>query len=176
MTIDEFENLTDIEMCQKMNEYMNTHTKRNFKSQTMNFSFFQAEKAMENRGIYKFGGAYRTGSEAIELINNKEKERKKKVLTADDIEKLSEIIQPEKYERLMKLLDSYNYVSDFILNEDRGIKIRSGQPEEIHTTTVRMYDSTKKQWKEFAKAHSGYTTTDLLNTALLEYMKRHAAD
>ena len=47
MTIDEFENLTDIEMCQKMNEYMNTHTKRNFKSQTMNFSFFQAEKVME---------------------------------------------------------------------------------------------------------------------------------
>lgn len=176
MKLEEFKALTDEEMCKTMNEYMDNHSKGNFKSQTMNFTFSQAEKAMEECGIYKIDGVYRTGTDAIQLIGKKEKERKKKQLSADDIDKIMVILEPENYKKLVKLLSSYNYVSDYILNEDRGIKIKAGRPEELHTTTVRMYNSTKVQWKEFIKDHPGFTATDLLNTALLEYMSRHASE
>ena len=150
MTLNEFKALPGSEMSELMNKYMENHTARNFKSADMNFTFAQAEKAMESKGVYKLGGVYRTEDEMLTFF-----------------------VEPGTFERLKSLAEKYNYVSSFILREDRGIRIKTGEEEDVRSTSFRVYGRTMDRWKAFVKENRGYTATDLLNTALLEFMDRH---
>ena len=86
MTLDEFKAMSPAEMCEKMNKHMESHTARNFKGADMNFSLAQAEKALEEKGIYKLAGVYRTEDEMLSFFEQKQKERNKKELSQDNIE------------------------------------------------------------------------------------------
>lgn len=173
MTLNEFKALPGSEMSELMNKYMENHTARNFKSADMNFTFAQAEKAMESKGVYKLGGVYRTEDEMLTFFEEKRKERNKKELSQDNIEQLLQLLEPGTFERLKSLAEKYNYVSSFILREDRGIRIKTGEEEDVRSTSFRVYGRTMDRWKAFVKENRGYTATDLLNTALLEFMDRH---
>lgn len=172
MTLEEFKGLTGAEMCERMNKHMENHTIRGFKSGDMAFTFQQAEKALEKNGVYKINGVYRTEEEMLSYLEGKKKERDKKELSQGNIEQLIELLKPGNYERLMRLVEKYDYVSNFILREDRGIKIKTGAGE-IHSTSFRIYGDTLKRWKEFTKENRAYSALDLLNTAMVEFMDKH---
>ena len=172
MTLKEFKELSGAEMCEKMNRHMESHTATKFKSDDMAFSFQLAEKALAEKGIYKIGGVYRTEEEALSFFEDKKKERNKKELSQDNIEQLIKLLEPETFERLMRLAGKYDYVSSFILREDRGIKIKTGEGA-IHSTSFRVYADTLQRWKEFTKENRAYSALDLLNTAMVEFMDRH---
>lgn len=173
MTLDEFKAMSPAEMCEKMNKHMESHTARNFKGADMNFSLAQAEKALEEKGIYKLAGVYRTEGEMLSFFEQKQKERNKKELSQDNIEQLLELLQPETFHKLKLLAEKYNYVSSYILREEKGIRIKTGREDDIRSSSVRVYGETMDRWKEFVKQNRAYSATDLLNTALLEFMERH---
>lgn len=173
MTLEEFKGLTGAEMCEKMNKHMENHTARNFKGGDMAFSFQQAEKALTENGVYKVNGVYRTEEEMLSYLEGKKKERDKKELSQENIEQLIELLKPGNFERLMRLVEKYDFVSNFILREDRGIKIKTGT-EEIRSTSFRVYGDTLERWKEFTKENRAYSSLDLLNTAMVEFMDKHA--
>lgn len=173
MTLQEFKKLSGGEMCEMMNKHMESHTARNFKGSGMDFSFQQAEKALAESGVYKINGVYRTEEEMLTYLEGKKRERSKKELSQDNIEQLLILLEPDKYEKIMLLADKYDYVSNFILREDTGIKIKTGTGE-IHSTSFRIYKETLERWKEFTKANKAYSALDLLNTALVEFMDRHS--
>ena len=173
MTLDEFKALPIAEMCEKMNKHMENHSVRNFKNADMNFSLAQAEKALEEKGIYKLAGVYRTESEMLSFFEEKKRERNKKELTQENIEQLLELLQPETFDRMKLLAEKYNYVSSYILREERNISIKTGDEDDIRSSSVRVYGETMDRWKEFVKKNRAYSATDLLNTAMLEFMERH---
>lgn len=173
MTLNEFKKLSGTEMCELMNKYMKNHTARNFKSGEMGFSFAQAEKTLEEMGIYKISGVYRTEEEAMSFLEGKRKERNKQELTPENIEQLLTLLEPEIYKKLITLAGKYDYVSSYILREDRGIKIKNGNEDDIRSTSFRVYGATMERWKEFVKENRAYTATDLLNTAMIEFMENH---
>ena len=173
MTLNEFKELTGAEMCELVNRYMENHTSRNFKTGEMEFTFAQAEKALEEKGVYKISGVYRTEEEAMSFLEGKRKQRNKRELTQENIEQLLTLLEPEMYKKLITLAGKYDYVSSFILREDRGIKIKSGDNDDLRQSSFRVYGTTMDRWKEFTKQNRAYTATDLLNTALIEFMENH---
>lgn len=173
MTLNDFEALPISEMAALMNRYMVKHTARNFRSAEMNFTLGQAEKAMESKGVYKFNGLYRTEEEMLNLLEQKRIERDKKELSQENIKQLLVLLEPERYEKLKSLADKYNYVASYILNEDRQLRIKSDSEDDVRPTSFRVYGKTMERWKAFVKNRRGYTATDLLNTALLEFMDRY---
>ena len=64
-------------------------------------------------------------------------------------------------------------MSSYILREERGIRIKTGREDDIRSSSVRVYGETMDRWKEFVKQNRAYSATDLLNTALLEFMEQH---
>lgn len=173
MKLNEFKSLSGAEMCELMNKHMENHTARNFKDGDMEFSLTQAEKALEEKGVYKISGVWRTEEQMMAFLEEKKKERNKKELTQENIEQLLSLLEPEKFKRLLRLLDKYDYISSFILREDRGIKIKTGDNEDSRPTSFNVYGKTMERWKEFVKENRAYTSKDLLNTALIEFMERH---
>ena len=174
MTLKEFEGLSAEKMCELMNSHMENHTARNFKSGEMGFTFQQAEKALSQKGVYKISGVYRTEDEALSYLEEKKRERNKKVLSQEDIEHLLKLLEPETYNNLIRLASKYDYVSSYILKENRGINIKSGDSSDIHSTSFRVYRDTNERWKTFVKENRAYSALDLLNTALIEFMDRHS--
>ena len=83
------------------------------------------------------------------------------------------MLQPETFNRLKLLAEKYNYVSSYILREERNISIKTGDEDDIRSSSVRVYGETMDRWKEFVKKNRAYSATDLLNTAMLEFMERH---
>lgn len=116
---------------------------------------------------------YRTKSEMLSFFGTKRKERNKKELTQENIEQFLELLQPETFNKLKLLAEKYNYVSSYILREERRISIKTGSEDDIRSSSVRVYGETMDKWKEFVKKNHAYSVTDLLNTALLEFMERH---
>lgn len=173
MKLNEFRQLSETEMCDLINQYMQNHNVRNFKNSNMEFSLAQAEKAMQEKGILKVSGVYRTEDEALSMLQEKKKERDKKSLSQENVEQLLKLLEPDKYEKLLLLVDKYNYVSNYILKEDTGIKIKDMKGMEIKTTSFRMYEGTIERWKTFTKKNAGYKAVDLLNTALIDFMERY---
>lgn len=173
MTLNDFKAMPPAEMCERMNKHMENYTARNFKNADMNFSLAQAEKALEEKGIYKLAGVYRTEDEMLSFFEKKKKERNKKELSQDNIEQLLELLKPDTFNKLKLLAEKYNYVSSYILREERGISIKTGREDDIRSSSVRVYGETMDKWKEFVKKNRAYSSTDLLNTALLEFMERH---
>ncbi len=173
MKLDEFKTLSGAEMCEVMNQYMENHTARNFKSGDMEFSFAQAEKALQEQGAMKVSGVYRTEDEMLSMLQDKKKERNKKELSQENIEQILALLDPEKYKTLMLLTEKYSYVSNYILKADKGIKIREVERDSVKTTSFRVYEETLERWKEFTKQNASYKSMDLLNTALIEFMERY---
>lgn len=172
MTLDEFKGLSVAEMCESVNKHMENHTVRNFKNADMDFTYAQAEKVVNESGGYKVNGVFWTEDQMVAYLNEKKKERNKKELSPENIEQLLELLEPERYKRLMKLGDKYDYISSYIFREDRGIKIKVGNGQ-IRSTSARVYDDTMEKWKEFVAENKAYTALDLMNTALIEFMERH---
>ena len=84
------------------------------------------------------------------------------------------VFSDEWDEKMSKLLaEKYNYVSSYILREERNISIKTGDEDDIRSSSVRVYGETMDRWKEFVKKNRAYSATDLLNTAMLEFMERH---
>lgn len=175
MTLEEFKELSVAEMCESMNKYMENHTVRNFKSGEMDFTYTQAEKALTENGGYKMNGVFWTEEQMFAFINEKKKERNKKELSAENVEQLLELLEPKNFERLLQLCDKYDYVSNFILRENRGIKIKVGYGQ-VRSTSVRVYDDTMELWKKFVAENKAYSALDLMNTALIEFMERYGYD
>lgn len=173
MKLEEFKKLSGTKMCEMMNQYMESHTAKNFKSSDMEFSFAQAEKALQERDIIKVSGVYRTEDEMLSMLQEKKKEKNKKELSQENIEQILALLDPEKYKTLMLLAEKYNYVSNYILRADTKIKIKEAGREGVKTTTMRMYVETLERWKEFTKENASYKAIDLLNTALIEFMERY---
>ena len=172
MKLNEFKELSGIQMCEQMNRHMENHTARNFKDGNMEFTFAQAEKALQEQGVLKVSGVYRTEDEMLSLLQKKKKERDKKELSQENIEQLLDLLEPDKYKKLLLLTEKYDYVSSYILRADTGVKIRDTNGT-IKTTSIRVYDETLERWKEFIKENSSYKAIDLLNTALIEFMERY---
>lgn len=175
MKLDEFTKLSGTEMCEVMNQYMENHNARNFKSGDMEFSFAQAEKALKEQSVMKVSGVYRTEDEMLSMLQEKKKERDKKELSQENIEQILALLDPEKYKTLMLLSEKYSYVSNYILREDKGIKIKEVERESVKTTSFRMCEGTLERWKEFTKQNASYKAIDLLNTALIEFMERYGS-
>jgi len=173
MKLNEFKELSGTEMCELMNQYMENHTARNFKSNDMEFSFVQAEKALQEKSVLKVSGVYRTEDEMLSLLQEKKKERNKRELSQENIEQLLVLLEPDKYKKLMLLAEKYDYVSSYILREDTGIKIKNTEGTGVKTTSFRIYEETLERWKAFTKQNASYKAIDLLNTALIEFVERY---
>lgn len=169
MKLNEFEQMTDEQKCEFINKHFENHTTKTFKTKEVDFSWSQASGIIsKNKNIVKFEGRYMTKAQVAEFVKP---EPTAAELDNDEIGKLKAILEEDKYSKLLTLLDKYSYVADFIIREDRSVKIKNGSGE-VKTTSMRMYADTLDKWKEYA-AKSEFSSLDLLNTALVEFMENH---
>ncbi len=172
MILTEFKKLSDEEKCLFVNARLKEKGKKGFKGEGASFSFASAEKVLKDCGIYEIDGIYMTAEQTVSHLQEKEAEEKKGALTVEDIDKLLALLEPSRYDTLLKLSEKYNYVSSYILKEDCGIKIKAGSGA-VKNTTMRVYSDTLEKWQEFTSEQKEFSTLNLLNTALLEFMDRH---
>lgn len=174
ITIDNFKEMDNIDKCNLVNKHLENHTAKTFKQADIGFTFKQAEAVLSECGIYKIEGIYRTSEQALDFIEHKKKEQDRKSFTPEQIEKLIELVSCDGFGNLINLAQKYNFVSDFILHERNDIQIQSGEGAVVQTT-IRVYEDTWKKWKDFASSNKNFSTLNLLNTALLEFMDRHCS-
>lgn len=168
----DFKNMTNEEKCYFMNARMKNKSKKTFKDEEVTFTFVTAEKVLKENEIYEIEGVWRTAEQAVAFFEEKKKEQDKPELSAENIENLLKLLEPDRLNVLLKLSERYNYISSFILREENGIKIKVGEGN-IKNTTMRVYEDTLEKWQEFTKEHKEYGVAQLLNTALVEFMERH---
>ena len=173
MNLSDFKALSNEEKCRFVNKRLKDYGKKGFKGEGVEFAYVSAEKALRECGIYDIDGVFMTAEQTVNFLQEKEAEEKKPTLSAEDVEKLLALLDPSRYEMLLKLSEKYNYVSSYILREDCGIKIKAGQGA-VKNTTMRVYSDTLEKWQEFTGEQKEYSTLNLLNTALLEFMERHS--
>ncbi len=155
MTLDEFKAMSPAEMCEKMNKHMESHTARNFKRCGYEFFSGTSGKSVRGKGHLQAGREYTAQRAKCFLsLNKNKKERNKKELSQDNIEQLLELLQPETFHKLKLLAEKYNYMSSYILREERGIRIKTGREDDIRSSSVRVYGETMDRWKEFVKTES----------------------
>lgn len=171
MNLSDFKALSNEEKCRFVNKRLKDYGKKGFKGGGVEFSYVSAEKALKECGIYDIDGVFMTAEQTVNFLQ--EKKAQKPTLSAEDVEKLLALLDPPRYEMLLKLSEKYNYVSSYILREDCGIKIKAGQGT-VKNTTMRVYSDTLEKWQEFTSEHKEYSTLNLLNTALLEFVERHS--
>ena len=94
-------------------------------------------------------------------------------MSAENIENLLKLLEPDRLNVLLKLSERYNYISSFILREENGIKIKVGEGN-IKNTTMRVYEDTLEKWQEFIKDKE-YGVL-LLDEALREYMRNKSKE
>lgn len=173
VTLKQFKNMSNEDKCVFVNGRLKEATKKDFKGENVGFSWAVADKILRDSGIYDIEGVYRTAEQAFEYLQKKKEEAALLELSRDDIAKLLKLLEPSRYDTLLKLSGKYNFVTEYILNEDRGIKIKAGDGE-VKNTTMRVYEDTLEKWQRFVGEQKEYSTLNLLNTALLEFMDRHA--
>lgn len=172
ITLKEFKAMSGEDKCSLVNRVLEQRGKKEFKGEDIGFSWSSAEKALKEDGIYEIDGKYRTAAQSIEFLNAKAEKEKELVLTQENIASLLELLEPNRFEMLMKLTEKYNYVSNYILREDMGIKIRRYDGV-VKNMTMRVSDDVRVRWKKFVESNSPYSGAELLNTALIEFMERH---
>lgn len=172
ITIQNFISMSDIDKCDLINKHLENHTPKTFKQGDIGFTLRQAEKVLSECGIYKLEGIYRTSEQALSFIECKKKEHDRKKLTPEQIENLIRLTSCDGFDNLIKLANQYNYVASYILNEKNDIQIQSGDGE-VKQTSIRIYEDTWQKWQSYVAANKNFSALNLLNTALIEFMKHH---
>lgn len=173
MTINEFSKLLDEDQCAILNSQLQNYGKKGFKNGDIDFTLNQAKKVLQP-GIKEVNGRYLTKTQLIVQLEKEEKEKRPPVeLTEDDIIKLMKLLEGDRLEILLRITEKYGYIQQYILKAETGIKICKAE-KDVKTTTVRVYPRSWEIWQNFCSEHKEYAVTDLLNTALMEYVERYS--
>lgn len=173
ITLNDFIEMSDIDKCNLINKHLQNHTQKTFKQGEIGFTFKQADKVLSECGIYCIEGSYRTSGQALDFLEQKKKEQDRKSFSPEQMERLIRLASCDGFENLLNLADKYSYISTYILNQSNEIHLQPvmGTPRQ---TSIRIYDDTWKKWQSFIASNKEYTAINLLNTALLDFMKLHS--
>ena len=169
INIEDFKQMTDKEKCDLINKQFENCNTKNFKSGEISFTWSQAEKILETTSISKIDKKYMTSEEAMLYLQKKQELVEE--LDNEEIKKVRQLLNDEVFGKLLKLASNYNYIFDYIIKEDKKIKIRETS-DEVITTSTRLYKTTSERWKAFTKKQK-YNAVDIMNTALLEFMDKY---
>ena len=173
MTLNEFSKLVDEDQCSILNTQLKEYGKKGFKCGDIDFTLNQAKKVLQP-GIKEVNGQYLTKKQLVVRLEEEEKKERPPVqFTEGDIIKLMQLLEGDRLEILLKITEKYDYIQNYILKADTGIKICKAE-KDIKVTTMRLYQGTWEKWQDFCSEHKEYAIIDLLNTALLEYISRHS--
>lgn len=175
VTLQQFKNISNEDKCNLINTRLKETSKKSFKGENVDFTWSAASRVLKENGIVEIDGVYLTEEQAFLRLQQKKEEAKLLELSQEDIGRLLKLLEPSRYDTLLKVSGKYNYVAEFILNEDRGIKIKAGDGE-VKNTTMRVYVDTLEKWQRFVGEQKEYSTLNLLNTALLEFIDRHGCE
>lgn len=168
----EFAEMGGVEKCALVNRVLEARGKKGFKGEDIGFTWSAAEKVLKESGIYEVEGQYRTAEQTVEFLNEKKAKENESVLTQENIVDLLRLLEPQRFDKLMRLAEKYDYVASYILRSDTGIKIRRNEGA-AQSVTFRVYDDTRSRWKAFVEDNKQFSGAELLNTALIEFMERY---
>ena len=102
-SLTDFKNMTNEEKCYFMNARMKNKSKKTFKDEEVTFTFATAEKVLKENEIYEIEGVWRTAEQAVAFFEEKKKEQDKPELSAENIENLLKLLEPDRLNVLLKL-------------------------------------------------------------------------
>lgn len=172
VSLKQFTEMGGVEKCALVNRVLAEKGKKGFKCEEVGFTWSAAEKVLKESGIYEVEGLYRTAEQTVEFLNEKKAKEQESVLSQENIVDLLKLLEPQRFDKLMRLAEKYDYVASYILRSDTGIKVRRNEGA-AKSMTFRIYDDTRMRWKEFTESHKEFSGVELLNTALIEFMERH---
>ncbi len=172
MTIAEFREMEPEKKCQFMNARLELTGEKNFKGNGVTFTAKQAAAALTEDGAALIDGSWMTQQQALEYLARKKEQEDRKYLTPQQAERLEVLLSDSVFERLTKLSHKYDFVSEYILKESADLKAIKAEGT-MKTTSFRVSEETLERWKAFCQAHGEYSSTTLLNTALIEFLDRH---
>lgn len=168
----QFAEMSGAEKCALVNRVLEERGKKGFKGGEIGFTWSAAEKILKEQGIYEIEGKYRTAEQAIEFLNAKKAEEQREELTQENIVDLLKLLEKDRFEKLLKLADKYDYVAHYILRADKGVKVRRFEGK-AQVKSFRVYDDTRERWSRFIEGNKEVGSVELFNTALVEFMERY---
>lgn len=185
ITIKDFENMTNTEKCDLINKHLETHNTKNFKDNEVAFTWTQAKKVLNVPAITHIDGKYMPTDSVAEYTQKKEKQvQTQSDLSSKDIEKIKTLLENAAFDKFLQLLtdkdtfdnlvslaSKYDFVGKYVLSINSKIDIKRATGN-MKSTSMRIPEKTIEAWQQFTK-ESEYRTTDLFNTALIEFMQRY---
>lgn len=172
MTINEFCSLDAESQCKIVNAQLEKNGKKNFKDGNIPFTLIQAKKAFKP-GIKEVNNRFLTRQQLVKIVEAEEEaEKQPEQLSEEEIIKLKALLADGRHEILMKITEKYDYITGYILKADTGIQLAKGKGD-FKNTSVRVYSETWALWQDYCKRNNQYNATELLNSALQEFISRH---
>ena len=130
------------------------------------------KRANEGKRLFVLVG----GEESLTKANKRDIEEDNKQLQKE-YNKTTNQLSSDDIKAIKQLLSRVNEIEELLNNYKSSSNSEELKVHKVNKAKVRSWkvdDETLKKWDKFTKAHNLYSVSDLINSALLEYIENHS--